>query len=72
MTLGTIFVNHCPSKRNFTGRKKNYGEKNVKFQWKVVVHEAVTVGAGGGEEQPWETECRVANAYYISHFFCTF
>ena len=44
----------------------------MKFQPKVVVHEAaVTVGAGG-EEQPWETECRVANAFYISQIFLLF
>ena len=26
----------------------------------------------GGEEQPWETECRVANAFYISQIFFLF
>ena len=66
LTLLTFFA-QCVGER--------FSIENVKFQQKVVVHEAaseVTVGAGGGEEQPWETECRVDNAFYISHIFLLF
>ena len=33
----------------------------LKFPSKVDVHEALTVGAGWRERQPWETEGRVAS-----------